>query len=108
MLGAAAAGPGMAGAGCRRGCPWKVGLALPSWRQAWAWAWVWLQVEVVVRPTGLGCCLAAVFCFGRAAGLGFAGAWALAAAGLLALETGLGPIRGVFPAPWGLECWTRK
>ena len=35
--------------------------------------------------------------FGRAAGTGFAGAWALAAAGLLAVGTGLGACLGGFP-----------
>ena len=38
-------------------------------------------------PTGLGGCLAAVFGFSWAAGAGLVGAWALAAAGLLAVET---------------------
>ena len=38
---------------------------------------------------GSGGCLAAVSDFGWAAGAGFAGAWALAAAGLLAVGTGL-------------------
>ena len=40
-------------------------------------------------PAGWGCCLAAVLGFGRAAGAGFVGAWALAAAGLVAVGTGL-------------------
>ena len=47
-------------------------------------------------PTGPGGCLAAVLGFGRAAGAGFVGAWALRAAGLLAVETGLGARLG-FP-----------
>ena len=49
VLSAAAAGPGMAGAGCRRGRPRAVSLVLPSWRRAWAWAAVWLRFQVVVR-----------------------------------------------------------
>ena len=47
-------------------------------------------------PTGLGGCLAAVLGFGRAAGAGLVGAWALAAAGLLAVGTGLGARLGGF------------
>ena len=46
VLCAAASGPGMAGAECRRGCPRGVGLALPWWRRAWASAWVRLRVAV--------------------------------------------------------------
>ena len=41
-------------------------------------------------PAGFGGCLAAVLGFGRAANAGFVGEWALAAAGLLAVGTGLG------------------
>ena len=37
----------MAGAECRRGRPQGVGLALLSWRRAWAWARVRLRVAVV-------------------------------------------------------------
>ena len=48
-------------------------------------------------PTGLGRYLAAVLCFGGAAGAGFAWAWALAAAGLLAVGTGFGARVGGFP-----------
>ena len=40
--------------------------------------------------TGLGGCLAAVLGFGWVVGVGFVGAWALAAAGLLAVGVGLG------------------
>ena len=40
--------------------------------------------------TGLGGCLAAVLGFGWVVGVGFIGAWALAAAGLLAVGVGLG------------------
>ena len=50
---------------------------------------------------GLGGCLAAVSGFGRAAGAGLFGAWALAAAGLLAVETGLGARLGGFPRGLG-------
>ena len=52
-------------------------------------------------PTGLGGCLAAVLGFGRAPGAGFVGAWALAAAGLLAVGTGLGARLGGFPRGLG-------
>ena len=46
--------------------------------------------------TDLGGCLAAVLGFGWVAGVGLAGAWALAAAGLLAVGAGLGAcLRGV-------------
>ena len=81
MLGAAASGPGMAGAECHRGRPRGVGLALLSWRQAWAWAWV----------------------FGRPAGTGLVGACALAAAGLLAVGTGGGGHFGGFPRGLGVS-----
>ena len=40
--------------------------------------------------TGLGGCLAAVLGFGWVAGVGLVGAWALAAAGLLAVGAGFG------------------
>ena len=42
--------------------------------------------------TGLGGCLAAVLGFGWVVGVGFVGAWALAAAGLLAVGVGLGGV----------------
>ena len=48
-------------------------------------------------PTGLGGCLAAVLGRGRAAGAGLVGAWALAAAGLLAVGTGSGACLEGFP-----------
>ena len=51
--------------------------------------------------TGLGGCLAAVLGFGWVRGAGLVGAWALAAAGLLAVGTGLGARLGGFPR--GLE-----
>ena len=51
--------------------------------------------------TGSGGCLAAVLGFGRAAGAGFAGAWALAAARLLAMGTGFGARLGGFPRGLG-------
>ena len=51
--------------------------------------------------TGLPGCLAAVLGFSRAAGADFAGAWALAAAGLLDLGTGLGACLGGFPRGLG-------
>ena len=50
---------------------------------------------------GLGGCLAPVLGFGRVAGAGLVGAWALAAAGLLAVETGLGARLGGFPCSLG-------
>ena len=50
---------------------------------------------------GLGGCLAAVMGFGRVAGAGFVGAWALAAAGLLAVGKGLGARLGGFPRGLG-------
>ena len=52
-------------------------------------------------PTGLGGCLAAVLGFGQVAGAGLVGAWALAAAGLLAVGTGLGACLGGFPRGLG-------
>ena len=53
-------------------------------------------------PTGLGGCLAAVLGFGRAADAGLVGAWALAAAGWLAVGTGLGARLGGFPRGMGV------
>ena len=50
---------------------------------------------------GLGGCLAVVLGFGQAAGAGFVGAWELAAAGLLALGTGLEARLGGFPGSFG-------
>ena len=47
--------------------------------------------------TCLGGCLAAVLGFGWVAGVGLVGAWALAAAGLLAVGTGLGATFGGCP-----------
>ena len=44
--------------------------------------------------TGLGGCLAAVLGFSWVVGVGFVGAWALAAAGLLAVRAGLGARSG--------------
>ena len=49
VLGAAASGPGTAGAECHRGRPRGAGLALPSWRRVWIWVWAWLRVAVVAR-----------------------------------------------------------
>ena len=57
--------------------------------------------------TGLGGCLAAVLGFGWVVGVGFVGAWAFAAAGLLAVGVGLGARLGGVPAAWGVECWMR-
>ena len=45
--------------------------------------------------------MAAVLGFGRVAGAGLVGAWALAAAGLLAVGTGLGARLGGFPRGLG-------
>ena len=56
---------------------------------------------------GLGGSLAAVLGLGWVAGAGLVGAWALAAAGLLAVGTSLGPVWEVSPAAWGVECWMR-
>ena len=52
-------------------------------------------------PKGLGGCLAAVLGFSGAEGAGLVGAWALAAAGLLAVGTGLGARLGGFPRGLG-------
>ena len=52
-------------------------------------------------PTGLGGCLAAVWGFGRAAGAGLVGVWALVVAGLLAVGTGLSARLGGFPRCFG-------
>ena len=52
-------------------------------------------------PTVLGGCLAAALGFGRAAGAGLVGAWALAMAGLPAVGTGLGARLGGFPRGLG-------
>ena len=46
---------------------------------------------------GLGGCLAAVLGFGWVVGVGFVGAWALAATGLLAVGVGLGARLGGVP-----------
>ena len=51
--------------------------------------------------TGLGGCLAAVLGFGWVAGVGLVGAWALAAAGLLAVGAGLGARLGGVPRGLG-------
>ena len=51
--------------------------------------------------TGLGGCLAAVLGFGWVAGAGLVGAWALAAARLLAVGTGSGARLGGFPCGLG-------
>ena len=76
MLGAAASGPGTAGAECHRERPRGAGLVLLSWRLVWTLVWAWLRVAV------LG--------FGWVAGVGLVGAWALAAAGLLVVGAGWG------------------
>ena len=52
--------------------------------------------------TGLGGCLATVLGFGWVVGVGFVGAWALAAAGLLAVGAGLGARLGGVPRGLGL------
>ena len=51
--------------------------------------------------TGLGGCLTAVWGLGWVAGSGLVGAWALAAAGLLAVGTGFGARLGGFPRGLG-------
>ena len=51
--------------------------------------------------TGLGGCFAAVYGFGWVAGVGLIGAWALAAAGLLAVGAGLGARLGGVPRGLG-------
>ena len=50
MLGAAAAGPLVAGAGGSRGGPRGARFALLAWHRAWAWAlaFVWHQVWAVM------------------------------------------------------------
>ena len=50
---------------------------------------------------GLGGCLAAVLGFGWVVGVGFVGAWVLAAAGLLAVEAGLEARLGGVPSGLG-------
>ena len=52
-------------------------------------------------PTGLGGCLAAVLGCGRVSGAGLVEAWALAAAGLLEVGTGLAARLGGFPRGMG-------
>ena len=52
-------------------------------------------------PTGCGGCLASILGFGLVAGAGLVGAWVLAAAGLLAVGTGLGARLGGFPRGLG-------
>ena len=52
-------------------------------------------------PMGLGGCLAVVLGFSWVAGAGLVGAWPLAAAGLLAVGTGLGARLGGFPRGLG-------
>ena len=101
MLGAAASGPGTAGAECHRGRPRGAGLALPSWRRVWIRVWAWLRVCGRGALTGLGGCLAAVLGFGRVAGVGLVGAWASAAVGLLAAGAGLGARLGGVPRGLG-------
>ena len=51
--------------------------------------------------TGLGGCLAVVLGFGWVVGPGFVGAWALAAAGLLAVGAGFGARLGGVPRGLG-------
>ena len=51
--------------------------------------------------TSLGACLASVLGFGWVAGAGLVGPWVLAAAGLLAVGTGLGARSGGFPRGLG-------
>ena len=76
-------------------------LALSSWRRVWAWAWVLVAGWGRGASTGLGGCLAAVLNFCRVAGAGFAGWWAFAAVGALAVGTGLGARLGGFPCGLG-------
>ena len=91
VLGAVASRPGTAVAECHRGRPLGVGLALP----------LGLGLGLAAgcgrgAPTGFGGCLTAVLGFGRLAGAGLVGARAFAAAGLLAMGTGLGARLGGF------------
>ena len=93
MLGAAASGPGTAGAEFHTGRPRGVGLALPSC--------LGLGLSLAAgygcgAPTGLSGCLAAVLGFCWVAGVGLVVAWAFAAAGLLVVGTGLGARFGDF------------
>ena len=101
MLGAAAPGPGTAGAECHRGRPQRAGLTLPSWHRVWT-----LGLGLAAgcgrgALTGLGGCFAAVLGFGWVAGVGLFGAWAWAAAGLLALGAGCGARLGGVPRGLG-------
>ena len=101
MLGAAASGPGTAGAKCHRGRPREgracaavvapgldLGLGLAAGRGPRA-------------LTGLGGCLAAVLGSGWVAGVGLVGAWGLAAAGFLAVGAGFGLRLGGVPRGLG-------
>ena len=90
--GGADSGPWMAGTECHRGRPRGEGA----------------RAAVVAPGLGLGLGLAAGFGRGaptgrggRAAGAGLVGVWALAAAGLLTVGTGLGARLGGFPRGFG-------
>ena len=76
------------GSRCRRGAGLGLGFGLGCGLRSW-------------RADGLGGCLAAVSGFGWVAGVGLVGAWALAAAGLLAVEAGLGARFGGVPRGLG-------
>ena len=79
---------GGSGSRCRRGG----GFGLEFGLGCGLWSW---------RADGLGVCLAAVLGFGWVAGVGLVGAWALAAAGLLAVGAGLGARLGGVPRGLG-------
>ena len=77
---------GGSGSRCRRGAGLGLEFGLGCGLRSWP-------------LMGLGGCLAVVLGFGWVAGAGLVGAWALAAAGLLAVGTGFGGPFGRFP-PW--------
>ena len=101
MLGVAAAGPGMAWAECSRAPPWGFGLGLLSWCRTWAWAWAWLRAAVAARRRVPVAAWRPSWVSGGVPGAGFVGAWALAAAGLLAVGTSLRACFGGFPCGLG-------
>ena len=101
MLGAAASGPGTAGAECHRGRPQggraRAYVAAPGFDLGLGLAAGCGRGAL----TGLGGCLAAVLGFGWVAGVGLVEAWALAAVGLLAVGAGLGARLGGVPRGLG-------
>ena len=76
------------GSRCRRGAGFGLGFGLGCGLRSW-------------HADGVGGRLAAVFGFGWVVGVGFVGAWALAAAGLLAVGEGLEARLGGVPRGLG-------